>query len=136
MASINTSTRYENNSRAFKILIVDDEEDICYFLSRNLNKRSFITSITHTLADAEKKIFEEQPAIVLLDNYLPDGLGIDHIHKLKNKCPNTKVVVLTAHDSADDRAKAYRNGASYFLAKPFTINEINNIVDLITEKPD
>lgn len=136
MNAIDRSTHHENNSRAFKILIVDDEEDICYFLSRNLNKRSYKTTITHTLADAEKKIAEEQPAIVLLDNHLPDGLGIDHIHKLKNKCPDTKVVMITAHDSEGDRAKAYSNGASYFLAKPFTITEINNVVDLIIEKTE
>jgi len=118
-------------SSDIKVLIVDDEVDICYFLSRNLVKRNFKTKYTHTLSDAEKMLEVDNPSILLLDNHLPDGLGINFIEKAKLKYPNLKIVMITAHDSPQDRALAYNNGASYFLSKPFTISEINRIVDLL-----
>lgn len=118
-------------SSLIKVLIVDDEVDICYFLSRNLIKRNFTTSFAHSLFDAEEIIETDTPSIVLLDNYLPDGLGINFINKIKSKYPDIKIVMITAHDSPQDRTKAYNNGVSYFLSKPFTLKEINNVIDLL-----
>lgn len=127
-----------NNERIMssltKVLIVDDEEDICYFLSRNLIKRNFPTSFTHTLSEAEVIIEADTPSILLLDNYLPDGLGINFVSRVKGKYPEIKVVIITAHDSPQDRTKAYNNGASYFLSKPFTLKEINNVIDLLVDE--
>lgn len=117
-----------------KVLIVDDEIDICYFLSRSLEKRNFSTSIVHTLADAEAKIKTDQPAILLLDNHLPDGHGINFIAKAKNICPGLNVVMITAHDSLNDRSKAYSNGADFFLAKPFTFAEVNSVIDTLLKE--
>ena len=114
-----------------KILIIDDEEDICYFLSRNLGKKNYQTSFAHSIAEAEKKIANEKPDIVFLDNHLPDGYGIHNISKWLDKLPDMKIVVLSAHDSPDVKAKAYNSGASYFLSKPFTITEINNVLELL-----
>lgn len=116
-------------SPLIKILIVDDEEDICFSLSRNLSKRNITTMFTHTLFEASKILKAEKPSILLLDNHLPDGLGINFIDEVKEKFPDTKVIMITAHDSAQDRASAYKKGASYFISKPFTFTEINTIID-------
>lgn len=115
-----------------KILIVDDEEDICYFLSRNLSKKNLTTSIAHTLSDAEAQLEAEEPSIMLLDNHLPDGFGINFISKAKDMYPDMKIVMMTAHDGSQERTKAYSYGANYFLSKPFTLTEINKVVDLLT----
>ena len=114
-----------------KILIVDDEEDICYFLSRNLSKRGFMTTISYTLAEAEKQLDITKPDILLLDNHLPDGRGIDFVNKINYKYPDLKIIMITAHDSPEDRSKAYSNGIKYFLSKPFSIATINQVVDLV-----
>lgn len=122
----------KDNTPLIKVLIVDDEVDICYFISRSLIKRNFTTSFTHTLKDAEKIIEAENPSILLLDNHLPDGLGVNFVTKVKTKYPDMKVIMITAHDSPQERSKAYNNGVNYFLSKPFTLLEINNVVDLLT----
>ncbi len=114
-----------------KILIVDDEEDICYFLSRNLSKRGFITSSSYSLADAQKQLEVVKPDILLLDNHLPDGRGIDFVGKINYKYPDLKIIMITAHDSPEDRSKAYSNGIKYFLSKPFSIATINQVIDLV-----
>jgi two-component system, OmpR family, response regulator len=121
-------------SSVIKILIVDDEPDICYFLSRNLSKRGFITASSNTLAGAEKQLQMSKPDILLLDNHLPDGRGIDFVGKINEKYPDLKIVMITSHDLPHDRAKAYSNGIDFFLAKPFTIDEINQVVDFFTSK--
>lgn len=119
-----------------KILIVDDEVDICYFLSRNLTKRDFTVSYVHTLTDAETQLQQEKPTIVLLDNHLPDGFGINFITRIKSKYPEVKIIMTTAHDSPQDRSKAYSNGVDFFLSKPFTITEVNKIIDVLLERED
>lgn len=119
-------------SSIIKILIVDDEPDICYFLSRNLTKRGFVTAFSHTLAEAEKQLEISEPNILLLDNHLPDGRGIDFVSKINDKYPDLKIVMITSHDLPHNRAKAYSNGIDFFLAKPFTIDEINQVVDFFT----
>ena len=116
---------------AIKILIVDDEPDICYFLSRNLAKRNFVTSYAHSLGDAEKKLQSENPSVLLLDNHLPDGLGVNFANKIRYKYPKLKIVMITAHDSPQDRSKAYNNGVNFFLSKPFTITEVNRVIDVL-----
>jgi DNA-binding response OmpR family regulator len=130
---VNTLTLNSNEqmSAIIKILIVDDEPDICYFLSRTLSKRGFSTTFSHTLAEAEKQLQISRPNILLLDNHLPDGKGVDFVNKINNKYPELKIVMITAHDTPQDRSKAYNNGISFFLSKPFTIAEINQVVDLL-----
>lgn len=114
-----------------KILIVDDEVDICYFLSLNFSKRGFVTTVTHSLVEAEKQIEIHKPAILLLDNHLPDGRGVDFAGKITDRYPDLKIIMITAHDSPNDRVKAYDNGVTFFLAKPFSIDGINKVVEMV-----
>jgi len=131
LATVSLNTSSIIMSRPKKILIVDDEEDICYFLSRNLSKRGFTTTTSYSLAEAEKQLEMTRPDILLLDNHLPDGRGIDFVNKINSKYPDLKIIMITAHDSPEDRSKAYSSGIEYFLSKPFSIATINQVVDLM-----
>ncbi len=114
-----------------KILIVDDESDICYFLRRNFSQRGFSTAISHSLADAEQELEANRPSIMLLDNHLPDGKGVDFANKISNKYPEVTIIMITAYDTQLDRVKAFGNGISFFLPKPFSMKGINEVVDLV-----
>jgi DNA-binding response OmpR family regulator len=114
-----------------KILIVDDEVDICYFLSRNLNKKSFDASYVNTLREARVAISERSPAIVLLDNHLPDGLGMDFASEIKIEYPDLKIVMITAHDTPNDRSIASKNGIDCFLSKPFMMTDVFDAIEHI-----
>ena len=116
-----------------KILIVDDEPDICFILNGNFSKRGFRTSFTQTLAEAEIQLEANTPSVLLLDNHLPDGKGIDVVNKIKSQYPHLKIIMITAHDSPQDRLKAFSNGIDFFISKPFTISGINQAVDFILE---
>lgn len=117
------------NRNILKALIIDDETDICYLLSRLLKQKNLDTSFVNTLSEADKALRQDQPEIIFLDNHLPDGLGMNYISHIKKNYPDIKIVMITAHDSADDRAKAIKNGADYFIGKPFTSDIIYKTVD-------
>src|SRR5256885_6682118 len=103
-----------------KALIVDDEKDICYLLSEILKGRNIQVSFVNSISDAEKLLQEEHPNIIFLDNFLPDGFGIDFIDTIRSLYPEVKVIMITAHDTYTDRDKALLKGIDQFVGKPFT----------------
>lgn len=103
-----------------KALIIDDEKDICFLLSSILKQNSFETNYVNNLTDAYGALEASSPCIIFLDNHLPDGLGVDFISHIKKTHPEAKIVMITAHDTSNDKIKALQNGANVFIGKPFT----------------
>ena len=101
-------------------LIIDDETDICYLLKGILKYKNIDSAYATSITEGQLLLQEYHPAIIFLDNHLPDGFGIDHIRYLKQGHPFSKIVMITAHDTSSDREKAYREGVDYFIGKPFT----------------
>ena len=119
------------NSGILKVLIIDDETDICYLLSTLLKQKSFDTDFVNTLSDAEEALKKDVPEIIFLDNHLPDGLGMNFLEYVKENYPSIKVVMITAHDTADDRKFALKKGADLFIGKPFTRDMIYSAVEKV-----
>jgi DNA-binding response OmpR family regulator len=118
-------------SKPVEVLIVEDEEDICYFLNGILKKKNLHTSTAQSLTAAQEILDEQNPDILIIDNHLPDGLGVDFIPGFKKTSPLTKIIMITAHNTSDDKAKALNNGADYFIDKPFSSETINKTVDIL-----
>lgn len=110
-------------------LIVDDEIDICFILSGIFKNRNVSSSYANSLAEAKVLMKQETPSMLFLDNHLPDGLGVQFIEYVKENYPGTKVVMITAHDSPSDKRLAFKNGADYFIGKPFSINTVRETID-------
>lgn len=112
-----------------KILVVDDEVDICFLISSVLKKAEDVKIETaFSLKAASAKIVSFGPNVVFLDNHLGDGMGVDYIPSIKEKCKDCKVVMVSAYDTSIDRAKAMKNGADAFVGKPFTRNSILTVL--------
>ncbi|MEP6675611.1 MAG: response regulator [Ferruginibacter sp.] len=103
-----------------KALIIDDEIDICYLLSNILKHKNLQPNYVNSLSEAKIALQKEVPAIIFLDNHLPDGRGMDFISHIKRTYPTAKIVMITAHDNAEDRSRALEVGADSFIGKPFT----------------
>jgi two-component system, OmpR family, response regulator len=104
-----------------KALIVDDETDICYLLSNILKQRNIQTVFAGSVAEADRMLKSSSYFYyVFLDNHLPDGYGIDQIKRWKKEFPSTHVIMITAHDSFEERIKAVSDGADSFISKPFS----------------
>jgi DNA-binding response OmpR family regulator len=119
------------STKAKKVLIVEDEGDMCLLLNILLNGKEMELDHVNNLADAEDYLQKEQPSVIILDNKLPDGFGIDYISILKNKYPSIKIIMISGYDgSAKD--VALENGADVFLEKPFTRDQLyQSIIGLL-----
>ncbi|MEO6646859.1 MAG: response regulator [Chitinophagaceae bacterium] len=117
--------------KILKVLIIDDELDICYLLSGILRQKELKTSYVNTLSDAEVALKNDPPGLLFLDNHLPDGFGLDFIQHVKTNYPTTKIIMITAHDSAAERKKAFMEGVDFFISKPFTRELIYNTLEKI-----
>lgn len=109
-------------------LIIDDETDIWMLLSRILRKHNFSTYFVNNLEAATRRLQQEVPEIIYLDNHLPDGMGLDFIQFIKTQYPQTKIVMITGHSSQADRNKAFNQGADMFLSKPFSSEAIRDTI--------
>lgn len=118
-----------NNSKKIKALIVEDDPDICYLLTGILRQKQLDSSFVNNISDAMHALQKTTPDVVLLDNHLPDGLGVDFISYIKSNFPQTRVILMTAHDTGFDKTIALNNGADYFIGKPFSKSIINTTLD-------
>jgi DNA-binding response OmpR family regulator len=101
-----------------KALVVEDEGEMGLLLNLFLDEKDFELDYVKNLLSAEEYLQNEQPAVVILDNKLPDGFGVDFIGYIKKKYPQIKVIMISGFASASD--VALENGADAFLEKPFT----------------
>ena len=123
------------NRNAKKVLIIEDEGDMCLLLNIMLNGKEIELDHVKNLAAAEEYLQKEQPSVVILDNKLPDGFGIDFISTIKNLHPAIKIIMISGFDgSAKD--VALENGANIFLEKPFTKDQLYQALkSLMSETP-
>jgi two-component system, OmpR family, response regulator len=127
--NLNIIRIYMAKRGAKKVLIIDDEPDICFLFGRILLRRDLRTVYAYNLAEATQSVQEEPPSVIFLDNSLPDGQGIDFIPYLKLNFPETKVIVVTANDAPLDKKRAFQQGADDFLSKPLSTELINRTLD-------
>ncbi|ANE50427.1 response regulator [Flavisolibacter tropicus] len=106
-----------------KVLIIEDEGDMCLLLNIILTGKEMELEHVKNLSAAKEYLKEHQPEVVLLDNKLPDGFGVDFISYIKANYPSIKIIMISGFDiSAKD--VALDNGADIFLEKPFTKNQL------------
>jgi DNA-binding NtrC family response regulator len=106
-----------------KILIVEDEGEMCLLLNILLDAKEMELDHVKYLSNAVEYLEKEHPSVILLDNKLPDGYGVDFISFIKKNYPGIKVIMISGFDSsAKDVAMA--NGADDYIEKPFTKNQL------------
>ena len=106
-----------------KVLIIEDEGDMCLLLNILLNGKDMELDHVKDLASAEAYLAKDQPSVVILDNKLPDGFGVDFISHIKTSYPQIKIIMISGFDGAA-KDVAMENGADTFLEKPFTRDQL------------
>ena len=120
------------NSQKMNILIIEDEGDISLILNLMLKKEDIEIEHVTTLANAATFLKEQSPDIVIIDNQLPDGLGLEYIKEIKSNYPLIKIIMITGKTDTTDKATALQNGADIFLAKPFTKEQIQAAIENVS----
>jgi len=111
------------NTKTKKVLIVEDEGDMCLLLNIMLTGKEMELDHVKSLSSAEEYLQKEQPPVVILDNKLPDGFGIDFIRYIKQNYPSIKIIMISGYDGSAKDVALY-NGADIFLEKPFTRDQL------------
>lgn len=109
-----------------RILIIDDEHDLCEILAFNLNAEGYDTTTAHSAAEALEKIEKSKSAgtnfdLLLLDVMMDGMSGFELAKELKKQIP---IIFLTAKDTEEDKLQGFSLGADDYIAKPFSVREV------------
>jgi len=109
-----------------RVLVVDDERDVCRLLCFNLEQAGFETESALTAADALLAAGRQRPTVVVLDVMLPDLSGVEVCKRLRADATlgEVGVLMLTALGNDDDRISGLEAGADDYVVKPFNVQEI------------
>lgn len=114
----------------FRILIVDDEQDLVSYLSTELRAAGFAISEAYNGVEAVLKVLDDKPDAVLMDIRMPklDGLGALRI--VRRVAPGLPVVMFTGQAGQGDMLESTRLGAFSCLSKPLAIEKVINTLRL------
>lgn len=110
-----------------KVLIIDDEKDICYLISEILQDEKFVTESALNSSEAIKKLETFRPDLIILDVWLGPNSELDGIELLKKLIiinPIIPVIIISGHGTVDMAVNAIKNGAYDFIEKPFNSEKI------------
>ena len=106
-----------------KILIIDDETDLCLLLKDYFVKKDYDVSVSHTITDGMSMLNDSPPDILFLDNNLPDGIGWAQAPLIALEHPQTYIVLVSAfHPQAPDMPLHARYR---IIEKPIRIADLN-----------
>lgn len=115
---------------AKSILIVDDEETLTFSIQMSFvsEKRGYEIVTAESGEDALEKLKSKRFDVAIVDIYLPGISGLDLIKGIKEKNPDTLIIIMSAYATMDKKDEALEYGALYFFEKPFDIKEVKKIV--------
>jgi DNA-binding response OmpR family regulator len=117
-----------------KVLIIEDERTLAREMKIFLEKAFYLCDTAYTAAQTRQLMVENEYDFLLLDLGLPDGDGLDLLNDTKKMCPNASYVILTARGKLEDRIKGLDLGADDYLAKPFSLLELQSRMHAITRR--
>jgi CheY-like chemotaxis protein len=115
------------------ILVVDDEPAICVVMGIILKLHGYAVYRAHNVSQAYSYLEETKPDLIVADIMMPGVDGLTMIRQIKSKpeLSDIPTVVLSALATEQDKAAALEAGANAFLAKPFTANELREVIEPI-----
>ena len=108
------------------LLILDDDQPFLKRLSAAMGKRGFRVFSASSMADFGRIIKTVSPNYAIIDLRLNDGTGLNAVESIRNKKPDSKIVVLTGYGAIATAVAAVKIGAIDYLSKPADANDILN----------
>lgn len=123
-----------SNKQRYKLLVVEDDQDIKKYLKEILNKEYQIIEAENGLIGLEKAI-KEQPDCVITDVMMPEMDGIDMCDKIKKNdaTSHIPVIILTAKTAIEQRVEGLQVGADSYIPKPFNIDHLRTRISKLIE---
>jgi len=106
-----------------RVLIVDDEIDLCSMIRLFLTKRNYEVYTAHTLKEGYSKVLDIKPDSLLLDNNLPDGMGWSLAQNVHEQYPQMNITLISAFHATKE-LKARLGNSVNILEKPLSLKDI------------
>jgi DNA-binding NtrC family response regulator len=117
-----------------KIVIIDDERSTLMTLEALLGRHGYEPLMANTASAGMSLVRKHCPALVLLDLGLPDSDGLEVLREIKRDLPRVHVIILTANDSLNNAIETIKLGAFHFIAKPYGVEELMNLISRALEQ--
>ena len=111
-----------------RLLIVDDEVEICDFLKSFFEERDYEVATASSGQKALEQVEKFKPNVILLDIKMPGMDGTQVLGEVKKKHPRTKVIMVTALETRDKIEECLRLGADNYITKPLSLEYLENDV--------
>ena len=118
-----------------RILVVDDEQDLCEILQFNLNAAGYQADVAFSAEEAVSKGIEQYD-LLLLDVMMPGLSGFELAQRLKTdeKTAHIPIIFITAKDAEDDTLQGFGLGADDYVTKPFSVREVVARVNAVLKR--
>jgi two-component system nitrogen regulation response regulator GlnG len=110
------------------VLIIDDEEAVCWALQRALTREGHSVDVAASAEQGFRLLDRRRPDVVVLDVRLPGMDGLAALARLRQRDPELPVVIVTAHGNLHTAVKAVEGGAFDYLAKPFDLGQALEVI--------
>jgi len=116
-----------------QVWVLDDDKSIRWVFEKALAKANITFECFSNTNEAINKFNHEKPQAIISDIRMPGESGIDFLTKVKNKFPEIPIIIMTAYSDLDTAVTAFQKGAFEYIAKPFDISKVVNIIQQALE---
>jgi DNA-binding NtrC family response regulator len=120
--------------RKIKILVIDDDEDVCQFLERFLTRHNYLVRYTTEPGKAIPILKDEMFQIVILDVVMPEIDGVELLKMIRRADSDICVIILSAYPTFDNAVETFRSDAFDFITKPFETDELLKVLERAAKK--
>lgn len=118
--------------RQVRVVLLDDEPIVCERLRPALEKIGFYVEAYTESQDVIDRFSEEKFDVLVTDLKMKRPTGLDVMNFVKRQSPSTKVIIITGFATEDTAEEALEGGAVEFIAKPFKISQLRDLILKIT----
>jgi DNA-binding response OmpR family regulator len=113
-----------NEQARSKVLIIEDDRKLSETLVAGIDAAGYDVSSARTAEEGFFLVHSLQPDLLLLDLTLPHRNGLDILRQIRREAIDVRVLILTSHNTAEDRVEGLESGADDYLGKPFSFPEL------------
>jgi two-component system response regulator AtoC len=119
-----------------RVLIVDDDRATSAGMADVVEEWGYEAEVADTMKAGWNAVSKLVPDVAIVDLKLPDGSGLDLLHRIKETYPDVSVVILTGHATVDSAVKALKVGAEDYVTKPVDLPRLQVILKSVEDKQE
>jgi two-component system OmpR family response regulator len=109
-----------------KVLIIDDEKDLCHLMKSFLSQMEYEVFTSYTLREGLRMVKDVSPDILFIDNNLPDGLGWDAVGVIRSALPKCRIILISAYKVAQEWLAV---GKVEIIEKPISLLKLQHTLE-------